>query len=343
MPGDFDRTFLERAGRDLFAPGLRNQLYDEMPLFKLLMDGAGKAAGVALIHKVPLFRNVANGIVGGYGPMVTQEQNLLANASLSWANVYYANISLSWDEILENSGAQGVEKLVDMLQAKTNAAKMQLKENVYNDLYAARTSDGVYNTLVGLRASVDNDNTYAGIDRTATANAGWQANVYSTTVASDDTLADATTKATYLPDIIRREWKLAAHDGAPNVLVTTKNLYGILEFIAERNNLNLMGPINNLGWGSMKMSGNDAKQQPKDPPIFWDTYCPTKHFFGLTTDKFKAWMFPNANFEPVDVFGDGNVWQRGDKQLAGYMTIAWKGQLLCEVPREQFVCTALGS
>lgn len=342
MPGDFDRTFLERAGRELFAPGLRNQLYDEMPLFRYLMDGASKGSGVALIHKVQLFKNVSNGIVGGYGPMVTQEQNLLANATLSWANVYYANISLSWDEMLENTGTQGAEKLIDMLQAKTNAAKMELKQNVYDDLYGSRTTDGVYNTLVGLRAAIDTTNTYAGINRGTAGNEGWKANKY-TIVVTDDTLADATTKATYLPDIIRTQWKNAAHDGSPNIIVTTKNIYGILEFIAERNNLNLMGPINNLGWGSVKMSGADAKQKAQDPPIFWDTSCPTKHLFGIATDKYKAWVFSGADFEPVDVFGDGNIWQRGDKQLAGYMTIAWKGQLLCEVPRENFVCTALGS
>jgi len=344
MPANFDRTFLERAGREMFAPGLRNQLYDEMPLFREIMDGAGTASGVALIHKVPLFRTLATGIVAGYNPMVTQDQNLLQNASLNWANVYYANISLSWDEILENSGSMGVEKLVDMLKAKTNAAKTQLKENVYSDLYSNKTNDATGNyTLVGLTASVGStSNTYAGINRSTAANAGWKPNVYGTTVA-DDTLLDPTTRDTYFPSILRRMWMAAAHDNSPNMIVTTKNLYELLQFIAERNNLTLMGNVANLSFSKVQMAGSDAKQAQKDPPVFWDTYCPTKSVFGLTTQTFKAWVFPNANFEPVDVFGDGHIWQRGDKQLAGYMTIAWKGQLLCEVPRENFYCSALGS
>jgi hypothetical protein len=135
----------------------------------------------------------------------------------------------------------------------------------------------------------------------------------------------------------------AAHDGSPNVIVTTKNLYELLQFIAERNNLTLSGNVANLSFSKVQMAGSDSKQAQKDPPVFWDTYCPTKHVFGLNTQTHKAFVFPNANFDPVDVFGDGHIWQRGDKQLAGYMTIAFKGQLLCEVPRENFTCTTLGS
>jgi hypothetical protein len=328
----------------MFAPGLRNQLYDEMPLFREIMDGAGTAAGVSLIHKVPLFRTLATGIVSGYNPMVTQDQNLLVNASLNWANIYYANISLSMDEIMENSGAQGVEKLVDLLKTKTNAAKTQLKENVYTDLYGSATNDAAGNfTLVGLAAAAGSiTNTYAGILRTTTANAGWLPNLYATTVA-DDVLLDPTTKATYFPSLLRRYWMAAAHDQAPNIIVTTKNLYEILQFIAERNNLILNGNVANLSFSKVQMSGSDAKQAQKDPPVFWDSYCTTKHVYGLTTENWKAWVFPNANFEPADVFGDGHIWQHGDKQLAGYMTIVWKGQILCEVPRQQFCMTTLGS
>lgn len=341
-PQDFDRTFLERAGRELFAEGLRNQLYDEMPLFRLIMAGAETAQGTALIHKVPLYRNVANGLVGGYGPMVTQEQVLIANANLAWANIYYANISISMDEILENSGRQGVEKLVDLLRTKTNGAKMQLKENVYNDLYAARTTDGVYNTLVGLGAVCSASNTYAGIDRSASGNSSWQANVYSTTV-SDDTLLDPTTRSTYFPSILRRQWKAASHDKSPDIIVTTKNLYELLEYIAERNNLQLQGNVAHLSFNKIGMPGESAQQKQMEPKVVWDTYCTAKKVFGLTTSDFRSWKFSGVDFQPVDVFGDGNIWQRGDKQLAGYMTIAWKGQLLCEVPRQQYICTTLGS
>ena len=344
MPANFDRTFLERAGREMFAPGLRNQLYDEMPLFREIMDGAGTASGVSLIHKVPLFRTLATGLVSGYNPMITQDQNLLANASMNWANIYYANISLSWDEILENTGAMGVEKLVDILTAKTNAAKTQLKENVYKDLYSNVTNDATGNyTIVGLGAALGSiTNTYAGLLRTTTANAGWKPNLYSTTV-TEDQLLDPTTRDTYFPSIIRREWMAAAHDQAPNMIVTTKNLYELLQFIAERNNLILKGPIANLSFSKVQMAGSDAQQKQQDPPVFWDSYCTAKYMYGLTTQDWKAWVFPNANFEPVDVFGDGHIWQHGDKQLAGYMTVAWKGQILCEIPRQGFACTALGS
>lgn len=343
MIPNFDRTMLEKAAREMFVPGLRNQLYDEMPLFRELMKAPGRAAGKSLIHDVVLYRPVATGIVAGYQPMVTQDQNLLQQAALAWSNVYYANISISWDEIQENSGAMGVEKLVELLGTKTEAAKMQLKENVYKDLYADKTTNGLgANTLVGLKAAILDTGTYAGINRGTTGNEAWKSNVFSTALTDDD-MVDPTDRTKYLPEVLRRMIKKASHDGTVDIIITTDVIYGALEFIAERNNLRLMGNIQNLGFTKSEMGTNTTKNEEKIVKIYWDKYCPAMYAFGLNLNDWKSWVFPGADFEAVDVFGDGHIWQRGDKQLAGWMTVAWKGQLLCQVPRQQFVCTALGS
>jgi hypothetical protein len=344
MAVNLDRTQLERAGRELIVPGMKNQLYDEMPLFRMMVENGDTAQGTALIHPVALFKTVATGLVGGYGTMVTQDQPLIVQATLSWSQLYYANISISLDEMDENTGPIGATKIVDILKTKTNAAKSKIKEQVYQHLFDDLTADGVgYKTLVGILAAVGStSNTYANINRSTTANAGWKPNVYSTTVADDDTLLNPTARDTYLPSIIRREWLLAAHDKAPNIIVTTKNLYELLQFIGERNNLVLQGNTSSLSFGKVTMPNSTAQQGQAEPPVFWDSYCPDKHVFGLSTPGWKAWKFPNRDFDAVDLFGDGHIWQRGDKQVAGYMTIGWKGQILCEVPRENFACTTLG-
>jgi hypothetical protein len=344
MAVDLDRTQLERAGRELIVPGMKNQLYDEMPLLKLFISNNQETAkGTALIHPVPLFRTVATGIVGGYGTMVTQDQPLTINATLGWSQLYFANISISLDELDENSGAMGVERIISILQTKTEAAKTQLKENIYKHVHSNLTTDGRYNTIVGILAAAGSTtNTYAGIDRSVAANAGWKPNVF-TTVVSDDEFLTPTDRSKYGPSVLRRQWLAAAHDKAPKIIVVTKNIYELLQFIGERNNLLLSGNTASLSFSKVTLPNSDAQQGVMEPPVFWDSYMPARHAYGLVPEDWKAWVFPGRNFDAIDLFGDGHIWQRGDKQVAGYMTIGFKGQMLCKVPRQQFVCTNLGS
>jgi len=344
MAVDLDRTQLERAGRELIVPGMKNQLYDEMPLLRLMVQNNSESAkGIALIQPVPLFRTQATGIVGGYGTMVTQDQPLTVNATLSWSQLYYGNISISLDEIKENSGRIGVERIINLLETKTNAAKTQLKENIYNDLHDDLTTDGRYNTLVGvLAAAGSTTNTYANINRSTAANAGWRPNVFATDV-TDDEFVTPTDRSQYGPSVLRRQWLAAAHDKAPDMIVLTKNAYELMLFIGERNNLRLSGNTANLSFSKVGLPNQGSDRKAGEPEVFWDTYMPARTAYGLTTSDWMAWVFEGCNFDAVDLFGDGHIWQRGDKQVAGYMTVGWKGQILCKVPRQQFVCTLLGT
>mgnify|MGYP001404308444 CR=1 FL=1 len=331
-----DVTFLNNVTREHFVEGLRNQLYDEMPMLKMIVNnGVEDAVGRSLIWDVVLARNQANGQVAGYDEMVTQEANLVTQASLSWADYYYANVSISQTELSRNSGTK--EKLVSMLETKMAAAKSTLKEKVYADLWLALTARGSYATIVGFAAVCDLDNTYAGILRTTAGNEGWQSNTYEVAVTADEA-KDPTSGAKYLPTLMRTQLKNTSHDGMATVIVTTPTIYEIYEFIAETHNLRFGNGGVDLGFNSAKMTSQTSKNAGKTATVYWDKYATASKIYYLNPDTWKSFIFPGANFEPADVLGTG-IWQRGSKQLAAYMTIVWSGQVLCLVPRENAVAT----
>lgn len=341
---DLDRTQLERASRDLIVPGMKNQLYDEMPLLGFMVNNNKETAqGVALTYPVPLFRTVATGIVGGYGVMVTQDQPLTINAQLAWSQLYYGNISISLDEITENRGKMGAEKIINLLETKTKATKSEIKEKVYKHVHSNVTADGQGNkTLVGILAAAGSaTNTYAGINRSTAANAGWKPNV-NTTAVTDDEFLTPTDRTKYGPSVLRRLFLDASHDSQPNIIVVTKNQYELLEFIGERNNLNLMGNAAHFSFSDINFPHKATDRRAVKANVFYDVYQTARTAYLLTTEDWKAWVFEGTNFDAVDMV-DGQAWHRGSKQVAWYMTIGWKGQILCTVPRQQGVATSLAS
>ena len=332
MPG-LDTTFLNNVTREHFIPGTRNQLYDEMPLMKdILQNGVETAIGRSLIDDVILARAAAHGTWTGYNPISTQESNPVVQAALNYAN-YYASVSISLDEEKRNSGNK--EKLLDMLEVKFNNAKSTLKEDVYKDLFLALTSRNGDNTIVGLAAMISASNTYANINRSTTGNEGWQSNIFST-ACTDAQLKDPTSGSKYLPTVMRTEWLAAAHDKVPTVGITTTALYEIYQYIGETHNLRFDASEVNLMFGD----GKDGAKLGRKFTLRWDKYCTAKSMFFLTPEDFKAFIFPDANFDGYD---DGTgMWQRGQNQFAKSMQIIWMGQIICRVPREQAVANNLG-
>lgn len=334
---ELDTTFLERATREFhFLEGFRNQIYEEMPLMKRIMNnGVRDAKGESLIHSVVLARHASTGQVSGYGQVVLQETNLVTRASLDWANYYYATVGISLEEQDKNTGDK--ERLVNLLETKMNAAKAELKYKVYTDLYAAVTERAGKKTLVGLGAIVDDDNTYANINRSTAGNSGWQANVNGTG-ATDAQLVNPTSGALYFPTIIRKLLLDAAHDRQPSLVVMPTHQYELLEFLAETQNLRFLGNIATLAFDSMKMGKQGGKNEAA---IVWDKHCTAQTVFCLTPEAFIPFVFPGRNFEAVPA-KNGNLWRDGDRQLAAYMILVWSGQILCDTPREQAIATSVG-
>jgi len=335
-----DRTMLEKHTREKWLPGFQVEIFDEMPLLKLLMsNGTETASGTALKKLVVVGKNTATGQVSGYGLILTQESDITQMAQLSYSSYYYATVSISLEEEDENSG---VEAMVSMVDTKMTVAKETLREKVNKDLYLAVTANGAEKTLVGLDAVCDTDNTYANINRSTAGNEGWQSNRFETTCSNAE-LINSAVPAKYFPSILRLYWLNTAHTGGanqPTTIVMTKALYELLEYIGETANLRFTGNIANFAFDEVKL-GTQAMQGAKAPVVTWDAYCTSKHVFWLGPKHFKAYVFPGRNFESPKT-SNGTYWRDGAQQLAAYMPIVFKGQILCVSPRHQAEATALG-
>lgn len=326
MPG-FDNTFLNNVTREKFLPGLRNTIYKKPVLFNLL-NGNGRVqemTGRGLIWDVVLTKHASVGLFGGYDTLASQPVNPVQQASLSPAN-YYATLAISGDEERQNSG--NVEKLLDMLKTQTDNAYSTLRENIITDLYAANTSVGGRNTFVGLGAIIDNDNTYAGFNRSSTGFSDWQAQVDATahTMAN---LKDST-HASYFPSILRTSWGNAAFDGQVDTIVTTNKLYNLYQDIFGFTALRGSSKMADLGMEGVMFQGNVN--------VTFDKYATANTVYGLNTSTFDFFFYPGANFDLME-----GGWQKPVNQDAKVAHILVSGQLVCRVPRENFIQSSVGA
>ena len=327
-----DTTFLTNTTRENFIPVLKNNIYNRTPVLKLML-GKGRVkpyTGTSLLWDVIAKRHTAKGRFKGYSPIATQPTNPTVQATLSNAN-YYSTISISTEERKLNSGVQLQTKLIDMLSTQMDNAEKTFKEDIANDCYGTGANLGGLPGIVGLGAIVSDANTYAGLDRTATANAFWKANVNSTSYT--DTNIQDSTNAGYLPHLMRDMITKCTYDESPDVVVTTKHLYVIYQDIMEGKVRTSPG-MANLGFKSIEFD-------PASSLIF-DDYCTDQAMWFLTISNYQFYVVEDANFD-LDVDLDGKIWHRGQGQLADYANLIFMAQMRCDVPRQQGLLSTKGT
>lgn len=322
----FDTTFLNNVTRTKFLPALKNQIY-EKPVTLSQLNARGRVkdmTGRGLEWSVVLKKHASVGLFEGYDTLANQPINPTSNASLSPAS-YYATVAISGDEERRNSGNK--EKLLDMLKIQMDNAYSTLKEELITDMFGSSTSRGSRNTVVGLRAIIDDNNTYANINRSTTGNEDWKAEINETahTIAN---LKDPTSTS-YMPSIMRSEFGNASHDGSPNFLVSDVASWNIYQDIYGVQNYRGGAEDAELGFPAVRFQGI---------VYTFDKYAPANHLFGLNLDRFSFYIYPSTNFtlkEPG--------WQIPVDQDAKVAHILWSGQLVCDTPREQFLFTSIGA
>lgn len=321
-----DVTFLNNVTREHFIPGLRNQIYDKTVLMNRIMAGGRvkDAVGRSLIGDVISTKHASLGIYSGYDVLANQPVNPTAQYALSYSN-YYATLAISGDEERRNSGAK--EKLLDMLKIQTDNAYASLRDLMSTDLYSDGTAIAGRNRIVGLASVVDNDNTYANINRSTAGNEYWKGQVDATSYAFAD-LNDPTS-ASYLPKLMRTSEMAATRDNAPDLIVTTTGIYTMYQDIAGVQNLRIDDTMANLGFGGVKFGPTS---------MAFDRYVTTAYMYFLTTQNFEWYVFPGANFDMIEP-----GWKQAQNQDAKLAHLIWSGQLVCRVPRENAVLRSLAT
>jgi hypothetical protein len=170
------RTELESITRSYFLADKGSAFDQFFGSNYLLRKGMKKPLRGGREIKIPLsYDRMLGGSFYGADQLDTSHQTMMNSAIFNWRN-YYINVTITWDEELENNGP---EEEVDMVVSKLNAGQRSMEEDQADGLY----SDGTGNQskdLDGLLALFNSTTTtaYGGIQESDMS--VWKANTSST-------------------------------------------------------------------------------------------------------------------------------------------------------------------
>lgn len=319
-----DLSFLNDTSRSHFIPTVKQSIYQKTPLFNVL-DSKGKvqpATGTSLIWDTIAEKSANVVWYSGYDVFANQPNRPTRQASLSPANLSVP-MAISGEEERKNSGS--MEKLVDMVKTQFDNAKATMRDALSTSIYSSGATIGGRAQVTGLAAAIDNDNTYAGIDRTGAGNTYWQANINSTA----HTLANEKdpTSTSYLPSLMRTKITDCTLETVPDLIVTTAGIWNLYQDIME---------------GKIRLTNDTADggfQRVQFSPglqLIYDKYCTTSAMYFLNTEDWYLYVYSEANFSLKD-----GGWVNAQNQDAKIAFLLWSGQLVCERPIQQGAITSI--
>jgi len=258
----------------------------------------------------------------GYDVFANQPNRPTRQASLSPANLSVP-MAISGEEERKNSGS--MEKLVDMVKTQFDNAKATMRDALATSVYSTGSTIGGRSQVTGLAAAIDNDNTYAGIDRTGAGNTYWQAQVDATA----HTLANQKdpTSTSYLPSLMRTKITDCTLETVPDLIVTKPATWNIYQDIME-GKIRLMNDTADGGFQKVQFSPGLQ--------FIYDKYCTANAMYFLNTEDWYLYVYSDANFSLK-----GNGWTEAQSQDAKIAFLLWSGQLVCERPIQQGVLSNL--
>lgn len=250
-------------------PKMYDNISDSNILLKKIMNSGSyvpQDGGTAITIPLNYAFTSSAGWYAGSDTLNTSDNDSISAASFNWASVY-ANITISDEDELKNSGDAGAIRL---LVAKSQIAERTIKDLMGTGLF----SDGSdAKSIVGLRDIVATDQTVGGIDQSA--NSFWQGKVDSTTTTT--TIA-----------ALQTQYENASIDNEkPNLGVCTRAIYGYY--------FNLLQPQQRFtdmdtakgGFQNLMFSG---------VPIVVDSHTPSAHLFFLNLNHLFLYYHPQRNF-----------------------------------------------
>lgn len=270
--------------------------------FKLKEKGAIKEEDGGERIVVPLMygKNTTAGSYDGYDQLDVTPQEGIDAAEYNWKQ-YSASITISGKQVRQNSGRK--EKIIDLLEAKTNQAELSLRGALVEGIFSNGTGNNSKN-LTGLEAMVLASGTYGGIN--SATYTWWQSNI------------DSDSEALEIADM-RTQFNNASVGGqdTPDLIVTTQTLYEKYEGL-------MTSDINMMASGTKKLA--DAGYQVlefKGVPVVWDEDAPSGTMYLLNTRHMTLTVHEDANFEVTD-------FEKPEDQDAMVAQILFMGNLTCD-------------
>ena len=351
---------LSSLTRAKFLPVLVDNIFNSNPLAVKLLKNAEKLdGGRKIITPLEYAKNTAQGFYSGYDVLDTTPSDPVTSAVWDWKQAY-ANISISGEEELKNSGDSMV---LSLLKSKMGNAERSLKDLFGTKLFGSGTAapgtneitalcgqgtvdsidvtaeDAVIDSVTGdstvFHAPGNIDNCIIGYNRSlggvnSDTYTWWDASFASFAV---DSAANATA-ATWdelcetvggVADIARRMTRmygaLTIGSDQPDLIICPQNLYDAYESSLQANKRFVS---NDASLGDAGFS----TLKFKGADVVADSHCPSGVMVFLNTKYLDFKVHSKRNFSFQD-------FQKPINQDARTAKIFWMGQLVCTNPRMQ--------
>jgi hypothetical protein len=232
----------------------------------------------------------------GYELLNVAPNSPISAAQFNFAQ-YYASISMSGLEMLQNSGK---EQIIDLLEGRVKVAEAQLLNRISQDIYLDGTGNGGKN-LTGLGAAVPdapNTGTYGGIDRATWA--FWRPVKFSGTTDG----GSAVSSANIMAYMTRLAIQLVRGRDKTDLIVADNNYYALYaQALQAIQRVTSDGSENGVGAGfqSLKFyAGGASADVVLDGGVYQGTTGATSnHMWFLNTDYIHFRPHRDRNFVPL--------------------------------------------
>lgn len=352
---------LSSLTRDKFLPVLVDNIFNSNPIaVKMLKNAEVLDGGRKIITPLEYAKNTAQGFYSGYDVLDTTPSDPITAAVWDWKQAY-ANISISGEEELKNSGDS---MILSLLKSKMGNAERSLKDLYGTKLFGSGTAspgsneitalcgqgvvasgdytaeDAVVDVASGGDTSVFHapgaiDNCIISYNRSlggvnSTSNSWWDSKFTSFAVLnSGDTNAatfdELTATTDGVSDIVktmtRMYGSLTIGSDQPDLIVCSQVLYDAYETSLQANK-------RFVGTDAMLVDAGFSTLKFKGADVVADSHCPDGVMLFLNTKYLDFKVHSKRNFSFQD-------FQKPINQDARTAKIFWMGQLVCTNPRMQ--------
>lgn len=263
--------------------------------------------------KIPLsYDRMLGGSFYGADQLDTSHQTTMNSAIFNWRN-YYINVTITWDEELENAGP---EEEVDMVVSKLGQGQRSMEEDQADGLY----SDGTGNAnkdMDGLLALFNTTTTTAYGDIQESDISVWSANTSSTSTPITSAALRAGRTAVKIGDGKRDK---------PDMIIMYDTIVDAW--------LNQLQAAQRMESPQAAKAGFDGVMMLDNAEVWADGKCPTAAGFFLNSRHWGFVIHKKANYVRTP-------WKVPTNQVTKSMQYLWKGNMVCTRRNAHYYLSAL--
>ncbi len=271
MPATFDDVLSTTLAKWVRTE-LADNIFTSNALFFSLRDRAKQVSGGTYLEE-PLMtgKSTATGSYAGYEQLNVAAQQGIALAEFNWKQ-YYASITM--DGLSENQNA-GDSRVIDLMESKTNQARMSLYDKMNIDAFADGTGNSS-KALDGLEIAIDSTGTYGGILRSTYTY--WAAQ--ETAVSGALTIARMRTMFNTCSSGGRKETQ-------PGLIITTQSVHEFYENLLQPDQRFTNTALADGGFNNLEFKGK---------PVTWDEACTSGVMYFINPEFMAFRTHAQRNF-----------------------------------------------